>query len=298
MLSIQPTTRDRIQFNQYSQHQIATPASHYSYEELTDIYNQTRVDYIVPMPMNARRMKDYVTNYDINLDASVVSFYDNEVCGVAMLGLRDDRAWITRLGVIPGGRGRKNGSFLMDALLQQARVYHANLVQLEVIGGNEPAHKMFSKFGFEETRELLIIRRPPGPPQSEKPLPGATITPLDEAGILTCLAKRPPGDSWVEETPSLENTGQLHGYSLDLADGEHGWIVFHASAFQMAHFVVDATPGAYDDIVLALLHHVHSEHAGKDTKIENVPVKHPSWSLFQRAGYVESFRRVEMLLTW
>jgi hypothetical protein len=31
-------------------------ASEYSVEELTEAYNQTRVDYMVPMPMNKARL--------------------------------------------------------------------------------------------------------------------------------------------------------------------------------------------------------------------------------------------------
>ena len=36
------------------------PASEFSIEQLAAIYNQTRVDYMVPMPMNAARLADYV----------------------------------------------------------------------------------------------------------------------------------------------------------------------------------------------------------------------------------------------
>ena len=41
------------------------PAERFSLQELTDLYNQTRVDYLVPMPMNASRLGDYVTDFDI-----------------------------------------------------------------------------------------------------------------------------------------------------------------------------------------------------------------------------------------
>jgi len=47
-------------------------ASEYTFAALAQIYNQGRVDYIVPMPMNARRMEEYVRYYDVALDASVV----------------------------------------------------------------------------------------------------------------------------------------------------------------------------------------------------------------------------------
>ena len=73
------------------------PASAFTYEELTEAYNHTRVDYIVPMPMNAARLREYVITYDIDLEASVVAVDGTEILGLSMLGLRAGRAWITRL---------------------------------------------------------------------------------------------------------------------------------------------------------------------------------------------------------
>ncbi|HFE66247.1 MAG TPA: hypothetical protein ENJ93_03205 [Chloroflexi bacterium] len=51
------------------------PASKFTYEELTHAYNQTRVDYLVPMPMNVARLKEYARVYDVDLDSSVVVVY-------------------------------------------------------------------------------------------------------------------------------------------------------------------------------------------------------------------------------
>jgi hypothetical protein len=141
-----------------------------------------------------------------------------------------------------------------------------------------------------------VIRRPPGALHTPPPLPNATITDLDAAGIAACLEKRPAGASWVEETPSLLNAGCLQGYQLELATGASGWLVFHNKPFQMAHIVFDATPDAYDDIILTLLHHLHTVNANKDTKTENVPTDHPAWPLYRQVGYVEAFRRIEMVL--
>ena len=143
----------------------AVPTSNFTFEELADIYNRAREDYIVPMPMNARRMKEYVVAYDVDLDASFVAVDrdDDEVNGVCMLGVRGERTWITRLGVIPVRRRRKSGLFLMETEIEESIRLGKKKVQLEVINGNEPAHRLFLKLGFEVTRELLVIRRPPGP---------------------------------------------------------------------------------------------------------------------------------------
>ena len=80
------------------------PASQFTVDELTGIYNQTRVDYMVPMPMNATRLAEYISVYNVDLEHSLVAMQGDDMRGVAMLGVREGRAWITRLGVIPTTR--------------------------------------------------------------------------------------------------------------------------------------------------------------------------------------------------
>lgn len=276
--------------------QITRPTSDYTDDELAQIYNQARVDYIVPMPMNGRRMREYITHYDIDLDASMVAIdpEDDQPNGICMLGVRDQRSWITRLGVIPHRRRRHTGQFLMNALIDWSQEHGMQLIQLEVITGNEPAYKLFTKLGFEVTRELMIIRRPPSRLEEHNmPEAGVTVTPIDD-GFETILQEREAGASWVEESVSLLNAGNLKGYHVTLPDGESGWVIFQRTAFQLTHFVFKA--GCSGRMQSALLAQVHSEFSLQDTKIENVPVGHPTWDVFKQFGYVESFRRLEMFL--
>lgn len=273
---------------------MATPASQYGFEELAEIYNQTRIDYIVPMPMNAKRMLEYVYNYDINLDWSIVALSDAQVeAGIGMLGMRDDRAWITRLGVVPDTRGLKIGQFLMEQLLDNAIANNAKRVQLEVIVGNDPAHGLFSKLGFEEIRRLLIVRRPPAAVEVHDAWERADVNDIAPEDIPDYLQLREADASWVEATPSLLNAGKLKGITVTLPDGETGWAIYQANPFQLAHFVLGP---ASDAITEALLYHIHKRHPMQDTKIENVPSDHPTWRVFQRMGYLEVFSRIEMYL--
>ena len=64
-------------------------ASQFSIEDLTEAYNQTRVDYMVPMPMNAARLAEYVDVYDVDMDKSVVAMNGTGMLGLGMLGIRD-----------------------------------------------------------------------------------------------------------------------------------------------------------------------------------------------------------------
>ena len=103
-------------------------ASNFSADELAEIYNAGRVDYIVPMPMNAKRIQSYVRTYDVDLDASVVIYdHNHQPAGIGMLGIRDDRGWITRLGIIPEKRKAGMGITMMKALIHAAKVRYARL---------------------------------------------------------------------------------------------------------------------------------------------------------------------------
>ena len=61
-------------------------ASEFSIETLTDAYNQTRVDYMVPMPLNADRLREYVSIYDIDMERSVVAMAGEQILGINMIG--------------------------------------------------------------------------------------------------------------------------------------------------------------------------------------------------------------------
>lgn len=276
---------------------IFIPTSHYTFAELADIYNQARVDYIVPMPMNAKRMEEYVRHYDIDLNLSLVAIdrEDEQPNGICMFGVRADRGWITRLGVIPERRRRKTGEFLMRELIESAHQRRMRLIQLEVIKGNDPAYRLFHKLGFVDTRELLIIRRPPGKLKPDQ-LPPTTIqiTPIQMETVAQVLDTRDGNPSWVEETASLINTGSIQGFHATLEDGESGWIVFQKTTFQLAHFVF--APSCSAALLRTLIGKVHQDFPLMDTKIENIPSEDSVWSVYQQMGYVETFRRIEMVL--
>jgi ribosomal protein S18 acetylase RimI-like enzyme len=279
-----------------SQPQIAVPASRYNVDQLADIYNRTRIDYIVPMPMNGKRMMEYIQNYSINLDASTVAVLPRiEPIGLNMIGLRDQRAWATRLGVTPEYRGHKTGLFLMETLLERAASFNIQRVQLEVIQGNEPAYRLFVKLGFKPMRELLVIRRPPGAPPANPSLAATPSVPIANYEIPDYLALREPNAAWTEETSSILQAGNLQGLAIELPSGELGWIVFQRLPFQLTHFVF--SPNASVELASALLYKLHELNPLQDTKIENVPIDHSTWEAYQSTGYIEVFRRIEMIKT-
>ncbi len=267
------------------------PASQFSLETLTQAYNQTRVDYIVPMPMNAARLGEYIRIYDVDMDNSVVALKDGEILGINMLALRPGRSWITRLGVLPASRRQGAGNAMMTYLLERSAQADHDLCMLEVIHGNKPAHKLFVKHGFEETRQLLILRRPPAGADA----PDCSLTWLDFDAALDLLGRYPGSLAWTNQPETYLNTGDAMGLRCELSHGDLGWIVFRKQQFYLSHFVLHTESGDPFRVAYALLRHVHQRFPDLDTHTENIASDDPHLPAFWDLGYVEAFRRIEMI---
>ena len=269
------------------------PASCFSYEQLTEIYNQTRVDYLVPMPMNAARLAEYVVTYDVDLELSLVATTpEGEMLGVAMLGMRENRAWVTRLGVIPNTRRNGVGQALVDALMERAAQARIDFTMLEVIKNNTPAHRLFLKVGFYEVGELLILRRSPLIPPLDPIVADAQR--LDRYDSLTLLGRDRGTQPWTNQAESLFNAQEVSGLHLTLADGSRGWLVYQRQKFILTRFAFKTESGDPPTVAYALLSHLHLQYPRLDTHIENIQINDPHLPAFYKMGYVESFRRIEM----
>jgi ribosomal protein S18 acetylase RimI-like enzyme len=269
------------------------PASQFTLEQLTAIYNQTRVDYMVPMPMNAARLAEYVAIYDVDLNRSfVATAQDGEMLGVAMLGVREDRAWVTRLGVLPNTRRGGVGKALVRGLLEQAELLNRPFVMLEVIKNNIPAQQLFLKLGFYEIGELLVLRRAP----HLKPPPPvvADAERLDRNQSHMLVGRARGTQPWTNQSESLINANEVSGLRITLADGSRGWLVYQRKKFSLTRFAFKIEIGDPATVAYALLSHLYSQYPRLDTQIENVQINDPHLPAYYKMGYVESFRRIEM----
>lgn len=268
------------------------PASRFTLGQLTAIYNQTRVDYMVPMPMNEARLAEYISTYDVDLGHSRVAMQDGQMLGVAMLGLRADRAWLTRLGVLPNTRRTGVGRALCEGLLAQAEQLGIRFQMLEVIKNNVPAHTLFFKLGFYEVGELLVLRRSPIIPPPDPVVADAQR--LDRTEALDLVGQDRGTQPWTNQSESLSNAHEVSGLRLTLVDGSTGWLVYQRQKFLLTRFAFKTQTGNPVDMARAFLSHLHHQYPRLDTHLENIQVSDPHLPAFYEAGYVESFRRVEM----
>ncbi|KAA3643503.1 MAG: GNAT family N-acetyltransferase [Chloroflexi bacterium] len=267
------------------------PASQFSVDELTDAYNQTRVDYLVPMPMNAARLQEYIRVYDLDLEKSFVAKNGERIFGLGMLGLRPQRSWITRLGVLPNNRRHGIGEMLMEAMLEASD--HAGIPRniLEVIKGNTPGHHLFKKMGFTESRELVILRRPPSPVSGTL---ASEAQWFSKAEAIPFLDERKGPQAWTNETESLQNVDDLFGMQICLNGRGQGWLVFQKTDFNLSRLMFQTKDGDPEAIMLEMLAHLHSKFPKLDTYTENIPADDPHLLAFSRMNYINVFERIEM----
>jgi ribosomal protein S18 acetylase RimI-like enzyme len=273
------------------------PADRFSLQELTDLYNQTRVDYLVPMPMNASRLGDYVHDFDIDLAQSCVArSIDGEALGLCMLGVRHHQTWITRLGVLPATRRSGAGGALMDCMLENTRALGVMEIQLEVIKNNLPAYNLFLRKQFIETGEYLIMRRAPHP--SPEPLHG-DVDWLDTDQALEALQSYPYHLTWINAPESMQNAHDVEGLHLTLPDGSAGWLVYRNTKFTLrstlSHLIIHTKQGNPSEVGTQLLLHLHTHYPHHDTYAENIHKEDAHLPAFQTLSYFENFSRLEMI---
>ncbi|MBK7216248.1 MAG: GNAT family N-acetyltransferase [Candidatus Promineofilum sp.] len=295
---------------------ILLPASDYTLDELTQAYNQTRTDYLIPMPMNPDRLNEYITLYDVDLPSSRVAVVGETIVGLGMLGRRPGQGWITRLGVLPEGRRQGIGGAMLQALMEQAALTDVHEVWLEVIKNNQPALELFRRHQFQPTRELIIARRPPRASHNAAALLAARkIYYLQHEEVIDLHCAHRERMNWLNAVDSMRNVRRLaaslaesgsadgiplhqmphlSGILVEFHDGSRGWVTYLATTLELKRIAVEVTSGAPVVVTACLLELLHRLHAAQDAVVENIP-DDERWQGFQRAGYFEVFRRIEMV---
>lgn len=253
-----------------------------------------RVDYLVPMPMSVARLQQYADKYDVDINHSFISVDgEQQISGLLMLGVREKRTWITRLGVGPNGRRQGTGQGLMQAAIDRSYELKAEKLWLEVIKNNDPAHRLFMRNGFTQTRELIVARRAPT-------LMGAMMPEITSISLLTpsqmvnMLPHRRLRPNWLNETESLLNIAGLSGLMVELEDGSRGWAVYHVGLYKLENIVVEVVKGDLSKVTTAVLSALHNHHPMRDSVAANL-LEDEQWEGFQKAGYFDAFRRIEMV---
>lgn len=269
-------------------------ADDFTLETLNDAYNQARADYLIAMPMTVAQLQKYVLTYDVALEHSAVAIEGQQILGLAMLGVRLPRTWITRLGILQVKRRHGTGQRLMETLIERSWQLGAHTIILEVIKNNAPAHRLFCKLGFSPTRELLVLHR--NAEASIPAIPTYATRRLTEGEAVTALEHYQNTPSWLNEIPSLHHAGNLEGLEVHLHSGEWGWITYQRLPSQLGKLTLQAETADKETVYSALLHALHTAYPNHETHHENLAADDPCFPALQAFGYTVAFERIEMVL--
>ncbi|HLO32269.1 MAG TPA: N-acetyltransferase [Anaerolineales bacterium] len=142
-------------------------ASNYPVPDLVKFLNRGFEEYFVPIQFNTAAFLEMLSNDGIDLMTSRVLILDDQPSGIALIARRGWTSRLAAMGVIKETRSRGAGSWFMGKLINEARQRGDYEMVLEVIEQNEPAVKLYRKFGFESLRRLIGLIYE-GPQEIEK----------------------------------------------------------------------------------------------------------------------------------
>ena len=136
---------------------VTKPASNYPVAELVSMLNRGFEDYFTPIHFTNPLFLNMLHKDGIDLSASRVLLADQTACGIALIAPRGARrvSRLAAMGIAKEIRGKGAGSWFMQELVHKACERGEREMVLEVIEQNEPAVKLYQKYGFESVRRLV-----------------------------------------------------------------------------------------------------------------------------------------------
>jgi len=133
------------------------PASDYPLPDLVELLNHGFENYFVPVQFNVSAFLGMLRKDSVDLSASRVLFAGGEPSGIALIARRGTlrASRLAAMGISAGMRGRGAGTWFMDKLVQESRGRQEHEMVLEVIEQNEPAVRLYQKYGFQIVRRLI-----------------------------------------------------------------------------------------------------------------------------------------------
>ena len=276
------------------------PACAISPAERAQILNRSYVDYYVPMRLSPDQMASIDRFYDVDLDRSVMAMSDHELVGMALLSVRNDRGWISGVGVLPEHRRRGIASAMVGRLVEGARLAGVREITLEVIAQNTSAWRLYAEARFEVTRELLLWRR--AADADALPIPEERPTAASPDALLACFDRwHSEPVTWQRDAATLSRmaeAGRLKGYQLEWrgAPAAYGLISGYGESVALMDVGIDPATGVVTPgrILLQALSHLHW---GKAMTISNVPADDPLNRVLAALRFLVTVRQIEMKLT-
>jgi ribosomal protein S18 acetylase RimI-like enzyme len=275
------------------------PADHVAVDQRAELINAAYADYFVPMQLTAASMRAVDDLYDVDASRSVVAYARSEPVGMALLSRRDDRGWVSGVGVLPAWRRRGIGRLLMESVLERAREAGVRQVTLEVIAQNRAAQALYAALGFVEGRELLCWRR--AADADVLPIPEERLAEASTDELLACF------DDWHDQPPCWQGEAatlgkmadRVRGYRLDLAGAAAGYCLIseRGEALMLMDIGINPQVGAVT-AGRTLLQALAALHRGRALALNNVPVDSSLNRALAALHFLVSVRQFELCRTF
>ena len=139
------------------------PASDYPLTDLVKLLNRGFENYFVPIQLNVPAFLTMILKDSLDLIASRVLLAEEEPLGIALIARRGWTSRLAAMGISQPIRGRGAGTWFMEKLIHEACERQDREMVLEVIEGNEPAVRLYQKYGFQTVRRLIGLIHRAGP---------------------------------------------------------------------------------------------------------------------------------------
>lgn len=128
-------------------------------EQFAAAFEAAFAGYFYPMTLTSEQLSRRVRFEHLDILRSLLAYDNDELAGMAMLGIRQEVGWVGGLGITEKYRGRGRSHELMTALIAEARVLPLARLTLEVLRQNVAAIRLYERAGMEVARDLIIFER-------------------------------------------------------------------------------------------------------------------------------------------
>ena len=275
-------------------------AASFTLDTLGEIFTHCFEGYFYAATVTAAMLSQRIRTENLDLLRSVVIQQGGDAVGIALIGLRGERAWCGGFGVAAAARGQGYAHRLAAAMLDQARAAGVHEFSLEVLTRNAPAITTYLRAGMRARRDLRVLewRSPENQEQGTKdkeqtrnlqPL----ISNLQSSTLLEHFtALHPVPAAWQRDLPALLVRAGLQSLAIMAGDRPVAYLLFQLNAEGRAQIAdLGAERADQARILLAAL-----QQRAQHIVSVNEPADSPLTPAFDQLGFVESDRQHELVI--
>jgi GNAT superfamily N-acetyltransferase len=170
--------------------------------QVTDAINRSFEGYFVPLVFTPVSFERRFRSEHLDAEASKLWFQGEELVGVVFIARRGWTCRVAAMGLVQEARGKQLGRQMLQAAIDEATARGDRSMLLEVFVVNEPARRLYERFGFRNERELFTFRRLPilkSPPANRSEL--QETNPAEVARLV--MLEGEPNRPWMFAPESL-----------------------------------------------------------------------------------------------